>query len=652
MRNWIFVIVVFLLGGSFTAANAQCNACEKLTNRVVNGDFENGNTGFTSELNYVTFFPFVCTLCPENNYAIGNNATLFHNDFTGNDHTNPPSGDFFIANAPGVAGTSVWCQSLTVFPNTEYTFTFWARDITDNPNAHPLATLIPTFNGLEATDTLVAAGGWSSLTTVWNSGNATTLDLCIIDMQWQTGGNDFGLDDISLSACEPIVLAQNAFAGVDTDLCSNVTLTLGQPAANGYAYTWSNAAGLSSTTAANPTLTLTNIGDTVRIESYIVTRDSANVGCVARDTVKISILPIHEVDLGADLSICPLDSVSLSIPNVWDTQTWFDGSTELSVMVGTGEYWVEVTDSICSKTDTISIAPLMVLSTQLPDSIAHCNTASLTLDGGFEGNWTGPAVSGPNPIEAAVSGTYYFAYTMNGCDVIDTVEVLLYDQLFAELQADTVLCEGTSLQLTAQAQGTWNTGVFSESLTVFSPDTFSIAVANGPCITRDTVLVTGILQPRVWLGNDSTFCEDNPLLLDASAPQNVSYLWSTGDTTHSITTAGSDIYRVEVSNTCATVADEITITNYPCSWQLYVPSSFTPNDDTFNEGWYVTGYNIASIDLRIYNRMGDAIFRTTTWEEPWKPGEAIGDDIYNYRINATTFNGEQVIRTGIIYLLR
>jgi gliding motility-associated-like protein len=183
-------------------------------------------------------------------------------------------------------------------------------------------------------------------------------------------------------------------------------------------------------------------------------------------------------------------------------------------------------------------------------------------------------------------------------------------------------------------------------------DTFAIEVSNGPCITHDTIVITGIFQPAVWLGNDSTFCEDYPLTLNAEAIQNNSYLWSTGDTTATIITQGSNIYRVEVSNVCGTVSDEIAITNYPCSWQLFAPSSFTPNDDDFNPGWYVTGYNIETIDVRIYNRLGDAIFHTTTWEEAWKPSESIGDDIYNYRIDATTFNGEQVIQTGTIYLLR
>ena len=148
------IIIAFL----FYAAQAwsQCQACESLQDRIINGDFENGNVGFSSSFDYVTFFPFICTLCPENTYAIGNNATLFHSGFTGTDHTNPPSGDFFIANAPGQVGAEVWCQSVNVLPQTTYTYTFWARDIANNNKPHPLAVLRPSFNGEIATDSLLA----------------------------------------------------------------------------------------------------------------------------------------------------------------------------------------------------------------------------------------------------------------------------------------------------------------------------------------------------------------------------------------------------------------------------------------------------------------------------------------------------------------
>jgi gliding motility-associated-like protein len=119
-----------------------------------------------------------------------------------------------------------------------------------------------------------------------------------------------------------------------------------------------------------------------------------------------------------------------------------------------------------------------------------------------------------------------------------------------------------------------------------------------------------------------------------------------------VATAGSGLYSVVVSNRCGAASDEIAIDNFQCSWEIFVPSCFTPNEDTFNESWFVSGYNIASMQVWIYNRLGEAIFYSADGKVGWTPGIAVGDDVYNYRIQAITYNGEEVVKTGGIYLVR
>jgi gliding motility-associated-like protein len=652
MNSVKFSLLLCFLGAFIDKLNAQCPACMSENNRIINGDFESGNVGFTSTLNYVTFFPFICTLCPENNYAIGNNATLFHNDFIGNDHTNPPSGDFFIANAPGIPGTAVWCQELTVYPQTTYTLTFWARDVADNPDTHPLAKLVPVFNGISANDTLIAEGGWSSLVTSWNSGEATTLSLCIIDLQTETGGNDFGLDDITLTACEPIILAQPAFAGNDTTLCSNTPLEIGISPMSGYDYSWINSSALSSTTIANPLVQIENTTDSVMHVSLIVERDSANVGCLAADTIQLSILPIHDVFIGNDTIICSTDAVALSVPSLWEAVQWSNGSMAHEILIGIGQHSIEVMQGQCAKTDSILISAVEIEPTGLPDTIRHCATSPLLLDAPMAGTWMWNEASAPDPVVADTTATYTFSYTSAGCSVEDTLQVILFDELYAQLSTDTILCEGTSAVLHSAIAGSWNTGVYGNSLTIDTSGEYSINIANGPCLTSDTIAVFAIAQPLVELGTDTTFCEDYPIELSAFAPQHSQYIWSTGDTTATITTAGSGVYSVSATNRCGSFADEIVIENFSCNWELFVPSCFTPNEDTFNESWLVTGYNINTMQVRIYNRFGEAIFYSPDGKEGWTPGAGIGDDVYNYRIQAITYDGKEVVKTGIIYLVR
>jgi hypothetical protein len=66
----------------------------------------------------------------------------------------------------------------------------------------------------------------------------------------------------------------------------------------------------------------------------------------------------------------------------------------------------------------------------------------------------------------------------------------------------------------------------------------------------------------------------------------------------------------------------------------------------------VSGYNIRAIDVVVYNRFGDAIFKTRDMNKPWIPSSNTGDDVYNYRIEVTPYEGQSEVRTGAIYLLR
>jgi gliding motility-associated-like protein len=175
--------------------------------------------------------------------------------------------------------------------------------------------------------------------------------------------------------------------------------------------------------------------------------------------------------------------------------------------------------------------------------------------------------------------------------------------------------------------------------------------SNEPCVSNDTIAVIGLDVPLLSLGADTTFCKDYPIVLNAYS-EGAQYIWSTGDTAYSITTSGSGLYSVEASNFCGSSNDEILVSNFPCSWAVHIPSCFTPNEDTFNESWGIDGYNIRAIDLTVYNRFGDAIFHSDSIDHTWQPSLDIGDDVYNYRIEVTPFDGSTEVRTGVIYLIR
>ena len=65
--------------------------------------------------------------------------------------------------------------------------------------------------------------------------------------------------------------------------------------------------------------------------------------------------------------------------------------------------------------------------------------------------------------------------------------------------------------------------------------------------------------------------------------------------------------------------------------QIFVPNSFTPNEDNNNETFYVYGQGSDKIELMvIYNRWGDKVYETTN-NTPWD-GKGCQTGVYAYSI--------------------
>lgn len=158
---------------------------------VVNGDFEDGNTGFTSDYIYSS------NLIPEGNYYVGSNPQNYHPAFHGSDHTSG-TGMFMIVNGSGTPNTRVWSETVTVLPNCYYAFSTWVCSVSNDGS--PLARLQFSINGSQLGDVFVAPSAlnhWEKFYQIWYSGNSTQAVITILNQNTNLNGNDFGLDDIS-----------------------------------------------------------------------------------------------------------------------------------------------------------------------------------------------------------------------------------------------------------------------------------------------------------------------------------------------------------------------------------------------------------------------------------------------------------------------
>jgi hypothetical protein len=171
-------------------------------NLLTNGDFEAGNSGFTSD------YAFARTDSAEGTYDVVRNPRDSHGggaSFT--DHT---SGTGFMLVANGAADTNrvVWRQSVQVNTNRTYEFSGWATSWGDDGSGNDPnpARVRVSINGKaigQAFQLPSQAGLWQSFSVRWSS---RTSETALIELRLETGdgfGNDPAFDDFQFTVFQP-----------------------------------------------------------------------------------------------------------------------------------------------------------------------------------------------------------------------------------------------------------------------------------------------------------------------------------------------------------------------------------------------------------------------------------------------------------------
>ena len=159
------------------------------SNLITNGDFSNGNAGFTSQ--YINSNSGLSAGV----YGVGSNIPAWHPGMSPcKDHTTG-NGNMMMVNGADQPNVNVWSQTINIQPNTNYVFYTWLQTITTiNP-----ARLQFSING-NALGNIFNANAqsclWERFYSTWNSGNSTTATISIMNMSQEFSGNDFALDDI------------------------------------------------------------------------------------------------------------------------------------------------------------------------------------------------------------------------------------------------------------------------------------------------------------------------------------------------------------------------------------------------------------------------------------------------------------------------
>jgi gliding motility-associated-like protein len=368
---------------------------------------------------------------------------------------------------------------------------------------------------------------------------------------------------------------------------------------------------------------------------------SSPLGCEHTDDVTVILHTTPIVDLGPDQSLCEGQSTSLNAANPGADYLWSTNAQSQSISVSTdGNYSVEVEDQWgCIGNDTVFVVFNQNPEALLPDSEAICEDEVVTLDAGNSGSnyeWSTDQTS--QTINVNVTGIYSVDITnIFGCTTTDQTELIVATYPVVDLGSDKAFCQGEFYTLDSESAGLnilWSTGEQTETITVSQSAYYTVTVDNGYCFTTDGASIVFNPLPIDALGNDSILCfiTGGPQTLDAGNYGSL-YLWNTGETTQQIEAESQGTYTVEVTTPLGCSLDFDIYFEEICEGILFIPNTFTPDNDGLNDAWFAYGTNVIDFDLQIWNRWGELIFESNDITKPWDGSVTNGD----YYVESETY---------------
>jgi len=259
--------------------------------------------------------------------------------------------------------------------------------------------------------------------------------------------------------------------------------------------------------------------------------------------------------VSSSATLCEGDTVTFSITptstNATSYQyTWSTGAhTNAIPVTNDAIYTVTVTDNYgCSivRSKQMTLYPAAVASITGSTVICGNHSTTLTANGGTYYSWS--TGSAQRTITVNQPGTYIATVqTVYGCTANDTVEVVSFAN--PVINGNTVFCSGgyTTLTATGGENYQWSTGATSASINVNTAGNYSVtaSTSNG-CSGSASVTVIQNESSEVVVSGNTVICSGIGTSLTASSGTN--YLWSTGETTQSISVNNPGTYSVTVTN--------------------------------------------------------------------------------------------------------
>jgi hypothetical protein len=321
----------------------------------------------------------------------------------------------------------------------------------------------------------------------------------------------------------------------ETNAGTNVTITEGESttliATGAGSYVW-NTGETTSNITVSPLSTTT----------YTVIGTNSS-GCESSDDVIVSLVAdAVNASAGANVIICNGESTTLTATG-GASYLWSTGQTTATIEVSpitTTVYSVTAFSANGTESDddsvTVTVNEIPVADAGNDVAICFGNETTLSASGGTTYLWSTGETTQNITVIPNNTTTYTVEVFTNNCTSTDDIIITVTDLPETNAGSDITITEGDSTTLTATGAESyvWSTGETTSSILVNPTATviYTVTGTSNGCESIDDVIIT-VETYTASAGADQTICQGYETTLTAS--EGDSYLWSTGETTQSIT---------------------------------------------------------------------------------------------------------------------
>ena len=263
-------------------------------------------------------------------------------------------------------------------------------------------------------------------------------------------------------------------------------------------------------------------------------------------------------NISGDTMFCSGGSVQLAA-SCGTSWLWSTGETTQSINyngpfgtvtvdIATACGTIQVTKNISAP----STAPVLSVTSTLSE-ICPGDTSQLTVTSNAGGNIVWSTGETTSTISVLTSGTYSVTVSNCGGSTISSITITTPGPPTAVITASsTTMCAGDSVTLSASpvSQGSylWSTGATAASVIVNSAGTYSVTVTNCGGSDVSSISISTAPPPIASITGNAQFCNGDSITLTAGSQPSTTYLWSTGETTQSISVSIETTITLTVTN--------------------------------------------------------------------------------------------------------